>query len=110
MVVAVVGGANRQEDPTSDVQLRPSDCTGDPGLHLDEGVGVESQGLEGGKAEDVGMGYGVCDSLGVDLRGICSLVDFGFAWGVVYWPLDIEVRVGLLNSQGPNCLIDHPVL
>ena len=55
MVVAVVGGANRKEDPTSDVHLRPSDCTADLDLHLDEGVGVESQGLESGEAEDFGL-------------------------------------------------------
>ena len=56
VVVAVVGGANRQENPNSDVQLQPSDCTSDLDLHLDEGVVVESQGLEGGEAEDVNLG------------------------------------------------------
>ena len=76
VVVAVVGGANRQENPNSDVQLQPSDCT-------------QSQVLKGGKAEDVDLDSCVCDSLGVDLRGICSLGDFGFAWGcaVGLWTL-----------------------
>ena len=55
-LVAVVGGANRQEDPTSDVLLQPSGDTGNPDFQLDEGVGVVAQGLKGGEADDVHLG------------------------------------------------------
>ena len=58
---AGVGGANQQEDPTSDVQLQPSDCADDPDLYLDESFGVESQGPEGGEAKDVHLGPCVCN-------------------------------------------------
>ena len=77
----MVGGANQQEDSTSDVQLRPSGCAGNPDLHLDEGVRVDSQGLEGGEAEDVDLGPCICDRLSVDFGGSYSLANFYFAWG-----------------------------
>ena len=77
-MVAVVEGANRQEDSTSDVELQSSGCAGDSGLHPDEGVRVNSQGLEGGGAEDVDLGSCVCNSLSIDFGGIFILADFEF--------------------------------
>ena len=56
MLVAVVGEANRQEDPTPIFSLHSFGDTGDPYFHVDEGVGVVAQGLEGVRADDVRVG------------------------------------------------------
>ena len=59
--------------------LTSSDHTDNHGLHIDECVGVNFQGLEGGETEDVRLGPRVFNSLGDDLGGSCSPADFGFA-------------------------------
>ena len=71
------------------VQLRPSDRTDDLDLCVDEGVRVEA-------ACDVHLGPCVCDSLGDDLRGSCSLAGPWSARRVVLGPPNPEVRVCLL--------------
>ena len=63
----------------SDVHLRPYDCTGDSELHFEESIGVESQGLESGKAEYIRLGSRVCDCLDVDFGGISGLANLGSA-------------------------------
>ena len=80
LVAAGVGGANQQEDPTSDVQLRPSDCADDFDLYLDESVGVESQRPEGGKAKDVHLGLCVCNGLGDDLGCLTWAAELHRMW------------------------------
>ena len=67
LVVVGVWGVNRQDNPASDVQLRPLDCADNPGLYLEEGVGVESQQLEGCEAKDVHLSPCVCNRIGDDL-------------------------------------------
>ena len=47
MLVVVVGEANRQEDLTPNFSLQSFGDTGNPDFHLDEGLGVVAQGLEG---------------------------------------------------------------
>ena len=81
-MVAVVDGAIRQEDSNFDVQLYSSGCAGDPGLHLDEGVRVNSQGLKFGKAVDVDLGPCVWDSFSVDFGVLFSLDE---RWFIGFW-------------------------